>query len=252
MKNKVLKIKVWLKIIFRLLLNPQKLFLSMDDFKFLSDEEVILFLKDNRVGLVRFGSGENGYLAGYPRPHQKHEKGLEKKIKDILLNYKKDLNENNYIVTVPLDIILGDKLEKRNYQQKVWRGAPKFAILPFLKKGHLYGSPFCFRLSNVICNDKEKYISLIKSLFEGRNIIYVGPEEKFASMFTPVKFIKIPPKDLFENFNELKKQIKEEAKKYEDPLVLITAGVAATAMSAELNDEEVLTYDVGSLLRWDK
>ncbi|GEM_PF-3606794 len=252
MRKRILKLKVWLRIIFNLLLKPWKLFISINDFNFLSDEQTISFLKENKVGIVRYGSGENGYLSGYPRPHQKHDKSLEKKIRNILLGYKNNLNKNKYIIAIPLDVILGDALEKRNCQRKVWRGASKFAIFPFLKNNHTYGSPFCFRLGNVICNDKKKYISLIGELFDDKDIIYVGPEENFESMFTPVKFIKIPAKDVFDNFDELKKEIKKEIEKYKKPLVIITAGVAATAMSAELNDEGILTYDAGSLLRWNK
>ncbi len=252
MKSKMKKIKVWFRTALGLIKRPQSLFYRLDDFVFMSDEEVLLYLKNNKKGIVRYGSGENGYLVGYPRPHQKHDKRLEKKTKDILKNWKKDLNENNYLLTLPLDSVLGVNWEERNLQGKVWRGVMSYSLLPFLKKNHVYGSPFCFRLKDAIYKNKERYVSLIKDLFKDKDIIYVGPEKEFEVMFEPVEFIKIPPKDVFDRYEELKNEIKEKAKKYNDPLVVITAGVAATALSAELNDEGILTYDAGSIFRWYK
>lgn len=243
---------MWLRTALGLILKPRSLFIRLDNFDFMSDREVLLYLKENRKGLVRYGSGENGYLVGYPRPHQKYDKRLERKIRNILKDWKKDLNENNYLLTLPLNTVLGVNWEERNINSRVWRGVTTYALLPLLKKGHVYGSPFCFRLKEAIYEDREDYISLIKDLFNGKDVIYVGPDKNFKGMFTPVEFIQIPPKNVFEQYDELKKNIKEKAKKYSDPLVVMTAGVAATAMSAELNDEGVLTYDVGSLLRWYK
>ncbi len=252
MKGKIRKIKVWLRTALGLILKPRSLFIRLDNFDFMSDREVLLYLKENRKGLVRYGSGENGYLVGYPRPHQKYDKRLERKIRNILKDWKKDLNENNYLLTLPLDTVLGVNWEERNLNSRVWRGVTTYALLPLLKKGHVYGSPFCFRLKEAIYEDREDYISLIKDLFKDKDVIYVGPENETEELFTPVEFIQIPPKDVFTQYDELKEEIKEKAHKYNDPLVVVTAGVAATALSAELNDEGVLTYDAGSLLRWHK
>lgn len=239
-----------LKTILHIVASPFSMLLSMRDFEFLSDEETLKYLYKSGKGLVRYGSGENGYLSGYSRPHQKYDKGLERKLRNIMKQYKKNLSANSYVIAFPLDVTYEECYRDRKLNPGVWKGVPRYAPLPLLKKSCTYASPFCFRLENAIFKNKKNYIMSIKKLFEGKDIIYVGPENETSDYFNPKSFLRIPEKDVYDEYDFLKNRVMEEVEKYNNPLVLITAGITATAMSAELNDEGILTYDVGSILRW--
>ncbi len=227
----------------RLALKPQALRYKIEDFRFLSDEDTIRFLKENKIGIVRFGDGELNFIAGYPAIHQTQNAELRQKLKKILSSYK---NPKNYLVGLPLDIILTGNFKERNTSYENWR-APKYAALPFLHKGATY-APYCsFRIEDVLCKNKEQYIERVLRLFENRNIIYVGGADNYSEFISPVKTIKVPTSDAFIKYNEVMEAVKNETKNFNNLLVLISAGVTGTALSAELNNEGILTYDIGSL-----
>ncbi|MEX1026545.1 MAG: GT-D fold domain-containing glycosyltransferase [Candidatus Paceibacterota bacterium] len=244
MNKKLTKLAAWSRIASRLALKPGKLNASLADFQFLSDRETIQYLKDTGKGIVRYGDGELNFTAGYPAIHQTQDRTLRTKLTRILKEYD---GTQNYLLALPLDLLLIGNFAERNSTPENWR-APKYAALPFLKKNVIYGSPFCFRLNDVIDSDREEYTKFVHTLFARREIIFVGSREEDASgTISPVQFISIPERDAFSVYDETIERIQHAAQNLTNPLVLIAGGVTATVLAAKLNDRGIPTYDIGSL-----
>ena len=89
--------------------------------------------------------------------------------------------------------------------------APRLAQLPFLRKNVTYGNPFCFRLKDI----EEDEVALVGEemdlLFEGNNLIYVGPEhgknKKFNDFFEPEEYISIPEKNAFFEYDSIRNKV---------------------------------------------
>ncbi|MEX0924385.1 MAG: GT-D fold domain-containing glycosyltransferase [Candidatus Paceibacterota bacterium] len=243
MNKKIRKLKVWSRIAARLACNPFKLNASLEDFRFLSDRETIEYIKNSNVGIVRYGDGELNYTVGYPAVHQTQNATLKRKLTNVLAGYA---GPKTYLLAVPLDLLLTKNYAERNSTPENWR-APKYAALPLLKKGAVYGSPFCFRLQDVIDDNPEEYKELVLSLFKERDVIYVGSGQDVAKHISPATSIPIPSHNTYKYYHTLLKKITNEANQFKNPLIAISGGVTATILAAELNEKGILAYDTGSL-----
>jgi hypothetical protein len=206
-------------------------------------------LQDHDVGISRYGDGELAYLFGGGTTHEKNYTELSRKIRENLENYGKDVIENTCLIALPISLTLGQQFKKRNASRDYWQSYKKYSMMPFLKKDAVYGSPFCFRIDTIDHCDRRGHLVAIKSLFEDKNVIYVS-DNRDLSRVTIDEHIEIPSEDAYKHYDAIVHEIKEVAKKYDNELVLVTAGVTATAISFELNERGILTYDIGKLYRW--
>jgi hypothetical protein len=233
------KVIVWLNIFKNLGIN----LLRLNNFaqaRFLTDRETLIWLKEKNIGITRFGDGELSYLSGYSFQHQKQEPVLRKKLKKILTTY----NHNSpFLLALPYDICFNEH-QKRNLPKTVWNSA-KFSLLPYIKREHVYGSAFCFRISIVLDEEKNEYAKILLQLFRDKEIMYVGSGEPFPGLISPRYFIKTQPTNAFDEYYQLIEIINKRAKEFENPCVLLSCGITATALSAELNSMGILSYDVG-------
>lgn len=220
-------------------------------YKQLSDEESVDFLLNNKeVGIVRFGNSELSYVAGCEKDNQVQNVQLRKKLVDILENHP---SKTSYEVGLPLDATILSGTSKRKVRRSIWDRAPRVVVQIYAKRDYEYLSAFLFRLLNVASDDKNKYVEKLKTLFEGRDIIYVGPNTgRNADIWNgirPKEIVSIPEANAFDIFDEIKNIVTEKAQNYEKPLVLVVAGITATALSAELNENGITTYDLGQITR---
>ena len=237
----LIKYKVWLTIIKNLTLNVRNL-RNYKKGHFLSDRQTLLFLRENRVGISRFGDGELGFLSGYSFSHQKQNLGLRKKILQIL---KTDDHNSHLLVGLPYDILF-DRYQERNTVKIGWNAA-KYSLVPHIIKKETYGSAFCFRIDNVIDENKKDYVELLSSLFEGKDIIYAGGIEPIQNLIVIKYYIKTPSINAFDNYSEILNSIREKTVQLKNPLVLLSCGITATALAFDLNYMGILSYDVGFL-----
>lgn len=238
------KLLVWSHIAAHLAKNPLKLRASFDDFQFLSDRETLKFLMENEVGIIRYGDGELNFTVGYPAIHQKQNRVLRKKLRNILKDYNKP---EKFILTLPLDLLLKGNFEERNSPKENWH-APKYAALPLLKKNAFYGSALCFRLKKSLDDDTKERAKEFLEFLKKKDIIYVGGGESYKAFVSPVSVIKIPDRDAFSDYKAIMGKIEKAYRSVSagDVLVIISGGVTATALSADLNNKDILTYDIGS------
>ena len=219
---------------------------------YISDRETILLLKKNpKIGIVRYGNSELGLIVGNSPRTQKYNKELKKKLVNICQKYNSDLSKK-FLLAMPIDSLIIKGIN-RNLPKWYPGIAAKYAMKFLIKKNEIYGSPFCFRVTEVIDKDIKDYIELIKSLFFNRQIIYVGPMEgknaEIPSFIEPLVILKIPKENAFEKFDDIINKIKNVCQNYKDPLVVIVGGITATALSYELNMLNITCYDFGQYLR---
>ena len=220
----------------------------------LSDRQTLTYLKKNpNVGIIRYGNSELGLIVGNSPKTQKYNK----KLRDKLINNCRNYNPKTikkYLLALPLESLMVDYDNTKRNLPKWYPGiASKWAMRFLVKKNHVYGSPFCFRTVNVDDNNMKHYLSLLKSLFIGRKIIYVGPmqgkNKEIPHFMSPSEILKIPKKNAFEKFDEIVTQIKILCSKYRNPLVVIVGGTTASVISYELNMSNITCYDFGQYQR---
>jgi hypothetical protein len=230
---------VWLTILKNLGINLHRLN-NYSHTQFLNDRETLLWLKEKKTGITRFGDGELSYLSGYSFSHQKQEPVLRKKLKKILTTYN---HKSPFLLALPYDICFNEH-QKRNLPKNVWNSA-KYSLLPYIKRKHVYGSAFCFRILTVLDEDKYEYSKILLQLFRDKEILYVGSGEPFAGLISSRCFIKTQPTNAFDEYNFLLDKIKKNFKELKNPCVILSCGITATALSADLNNMGILSYDVG-------
>ena len=230
---------VWLTIIKNLALHCSRI-PNYKSCQFLTDRQTLLFLKEEKKGIARFGDGELSYLTGYSFPHQKQEAVLRKKLIEILETYHES---SPLLVGLPYDILFNHH-EKRNLPKTVWNSA-KYSMFPYIRQKMTYGSAFCFRMMAVLDDDKEEYSKILLSLFEDKDIIFIGSGAPYPGLIQIKAFIQTPPVNAFDEYSQLIANIQDKVKTFKNPCVLLSCGITATALSAELNAMGILAYDVG-------
>lgn len=240
------KIRRALIILVNVLKRPWVLAFSLEDFRFLSDRETLLYLKEKGVGIVRFGDADLRHLAGGSMWNQKYSVELRRRLAEVLSGYTKDAT---FLVALPLDLFFGGEkaYRRRGASPKRWR-ALNYAALPFLKRNHVYGSPFCFKNINMTDADKQEHIAMIRNLFENRDVIYMGNTkhaEDILDIVAPRESIAVPFANAFDSYEDLLKKAVQAAEKFANPVVLLTASSTATILSADLNKRGILAYDIG-------
>lgn len=219
----------------------------------LSDRETLLFLKKNpKVGIIRNGNSELGLMVGNSPKTQEYNKAL----RDRLVNNCKNYNSTtikNYLLALPLDSLFSSYKKKRGIPDWYPGGAASLAMRFLVKQNQLYASPYCFRIIEVLDENMDDYLKLLESLFNGRDVIYIGPLQgknpDIPAFLKPKEIIKIPEKNAFEKFDEILKEITNRSKNYKNPLVVIVGGTTASALSYELNMSNITCYDFGQFNR---
>jgi hypothetical protein len=220
---------------------------------YLSDRETVLLLKRNsKIGIVRYGNSELGLIVGNSIKHQRYSKKLKNKLVYICRSYN-SISKERFLLGLPLDACAIDSTNTRKLDKKNWGKAVRYSINCLVKKDTTYASPFCFRIVNVVDDNLESYISIVKSLFTHREVIYIGPLEgknpSIPDFINPVKVLKIPEKNAFIEFDAILLKIKNLCLNYNNPLVVVVGGITATVLSYELNMSNITCYDFGQFAR---
>jgi hypothetical protein len=219
----------------------------------LSDRETILLLKRfPKLGIVRYGNSELGLMVGNSIKHQVYSKKLKNKLVYICRSYN-SISKNRFLLGLPLDACTINSTNTRNLNKRSWGKAVRFSLNFLVKKNITYVSPFCFRVSDVVDDNLENYISIVEDLFIDREVIYVGPLQgknpNIPGFINAVDVLKIPEKNAFTEFDAILSQIKDLCLNYDNPLVVVVGGITATVLSYELNMSNITCYDFGQFAR---
>ncbi len=214
---------------------------------FLSPDETIETILQNRISLIRYGDGEMNYIEGENVHYQKKDNQLQIYLKKIVDEYIERGTNTGYLVAMPENFLAckGKSLLKNKSYFISW----SYARNVFNNKYDVpveYGDAFLFALENT-----KKFQRIWKEVSVD-NIVLVHNDECYLEQLKnecekDCFFIKIPQRDAFSDFNEILTQILSlvGTLKKENTMVLISAGPCAKALIYELSKVEVWAIDTG-------
>ena len=174
--------------------------------KILSANETVKKVLKDRKSLIRLGDGEFAFLQGHGIFYQKYDKRIKEEFLKIIDEYN---NESNYILCVPKFYFecYGTKIMKKISLTLAW-AKPREYFNKNFNLNHIYGDAFLFAKGN-----KEIYDNIFKKS-NIEKVIFIHNDNKYAEIFAKeyskiVKFIKVPPKDAFDNLEEVYNKVLE-------------------------------------------
>lgn len=254
-------IPVWSRHL-RLFLEPGRFWLRMEDFDFLDDSATLAYLTRNGYGLCRLGNSELTFVAGRDVRHQRQDARLRKILIEILRDYNElGPHRMGMLLSLPLDMTIGEDYFNRaglsmkagSYRKDIWQKSPLWVIRRLVRKGSTYGSASCFRFGDCVPSEGlQTHISGFLQLMRSKPTLYVGPlvDHDTVKRFLPnAKLLEIPPRNAFDFFDEIVKEIQWTIQGGPDRHVLITAGMTGTALSYTLAKMGITALDVGQSFR---
>ncbi|EPZ0458237.1 GT-D fold domain-containing glycosyltransferase [Bacillus cereus] len=239
------RIKAWLRVI----VDFSSSVICVKNSTLLNTDETVNYVKNSNKSIIRFGDGEFNILMGRGISYQSFNPELQKDLFEIIDNYPLGY-KNNYLLCMPTPFFKcnGLKLLKKREYVASWATSRR-AFKEKYDNGSTYGDAFVFANGN-----KEYY----KLLWEAKKIvIFVHNDEKYAKAFNreyqkTTIFVKIPPKDAYEQKELILSNILKEGKNYkkEEILILISAGPCGKVLVKKLSDLDLIAYDTGHC--WDE
>lgn len=229
------KILIWGYCNFKLLLSPFK-----KKIKILEDQELINYIKNNNLSIIRFGDGEFRIIETKKGIHyQDFNQELCKEMEGLYYNYTQ---KSKYILCIPYffkENILWFK--KISYGYTACFAKCRLFFRKNYNRDLIFGDAFLFRKEN-----KNVYEQLWNN---EEHIILIHNDIKWAKIIEgeyniKVDFIGIPNKNSYDVINDIENKIKE---KYKDKKtkILISAGPMAKALCYRLSNQGFIVYDTG-------
>lgn len=255
------KIKLW---IWRIVYAPIYMFrywkcrTKRRQFLILNSRDTVNYIKKYRCSVSRYGDGELAmiyhYLGKgkasdfYIQAFQQYEERLAKRLYEILVTESEDVNHK---IAIPYGIVSVDDyigLEKIFWQRFVVLDIDRFSQLFRNKVPYLNSCFTRFYMGHRQC-DVEKYITLMKEIWEKQNICIVeGTNSRLGvgnDLFENAKSISrilCPPTNAFSIYDDIFASIKQYTK---FDLYLIALGHTATVLTFDLAKIGLWAVDIG-------
>ena len=229
------KVVVWIYCNMKLLISPFKKSINT-----LSDDEMIDYVKNNCLSIIRYGDGEFRIIETKKGIHyQDFNEKLFSEMEDLFYNYS---NNSKYLLSIPCFF-------KENmfwFKKMPYSFTSCFAKCRlFFRKRYnanlIYGDAFLFKKGN-----KKVYEKLWK---DEKKIILIHNDIKWAKGFEQeykidVEFVKVPSKNSYDVIDEIENKI-EGINKDKRIKILISAGPMAKALCYRLSNKGFIIYDTG-------
>lgn len=221
--------------------------------KIMSCEETVKYILKTGCSVSRFGDGELKLISGKNICFQVSTQEIRDRLNQVIGSDKENL-----LVCIPSvfsDNQLSDQIDSA---KKFWKHHLSYCRkywYQYLIKNKTYGNAFISRCYiNVKNKDKEKiseYFTLIKKLWDNKNIIVVEGEKSRLGMgndlFDNAKSVKriLGPSDQgYSKYNELLEEIKKQDK---NSLIFLALGPTATILPYDLCDLGYQAIDIGNI-----
>ncbi len=215
-------------------------------------EETIKHILETNCCVTRFGDGEIKLLKGQNIYFQKADPGIQQAYKKILSEKKENL-----LVCIPSVFSSSQREIYSQSHKKYWiRHLSYFRKYWYrdLNFDRVYGNAF---ISRHYMNLKDKkngiaeYFSLVKKLWENKDIIIVEGEKSRLGMgndlFDNAKSIRrilCPSAQCFSKYDEILEEVKRYGK---EPLYILALGPSATILAYDLCVDGYTAIDMGNI-----
>lgn len=216
---------------------------------FISDEETVRLIVEDRKSLCRFGDGEIRWMLGYRLDSfQEYSDRLSEGLKRAFLSNNTDL-----LVGIPRGIV---DSRKCNFGSKLhWRAIRLNFVEAFEKLGmenRKYANASITR-PYIDYNDRkysEQCFKNLKKIWDKKDVVFVeGRKTKLGmgnDLFSNAKSISrilCPTVNAFEKIDDIKSSIRKNCS--ENNIILLALGPTATVLAAEMCDEGFQMIDIG-------
>lgn len=216
---------------------------------FISDEETVRLIVEERKSLCRFGDGEIRWMLGYRLDSfQEYSDRLSEGLERAFLSNNTDL-----LVGIPLGIV---DSRKCNFGSKLhWRAIRLNFAEAFEKLGmenRRYANASITR-PYIDYNDRkysEQCFKNLKKIWDKKDVVFVeGRKTKLGmgnDLFSNAKSISrilCPTVNAFEKIDDIKSSIRKNCS--ENNIILLALGPTATVLAAEMCDEGFQMIDIG-------
>lgn len=224
----------------------------------LTPEESICKIRDRHLSLSRFGDGEFRLIMSFLNNSsddigfQQFNADLGKRLLDVLNSSCPELE-----IGLPSPMFGSPVAKLKEYPQKFWRDmniAYLNMVCDNIDSKRIYADSFLTRFYSDYepPRDCADYVKILKSLWDGRNILIVEGEKSRLGVGNDLfdntlsrKRILCPPKNAFSKIKEIENYTVECAEK--DTLVLIALGPTATVLAHDLCLRGVQSIDIGHI-----
>lgn len=218
----------------------------------MSCEETVKYILRTNCSVSRFGDAELKLVSGKDVCYQVATDEVVKRLRQVLGSDKKDL-----LVCLP-SIFTDDELSVFiDSTQEFWKHhlsyCRKFWYQDLIEN-KIYGNAFISRCYIDLKDKSEnvgKYFTLIKKLWDNRDVVIVEGEKSRLGMkndlFDNAKSVRriLGPSDQgFTKYNELLEEIKKQDK---NSLILLALGPTATILPYDLCDLGYQAIDIGNI-----
>lgn len=203
----------------------------------------VQMILNRKASLCRFGDAEIEVIYGRDHFAQRYSKRLANLLLESLRN-----QNGNFLVGVPnWDGLEFSSLEKQLHWRRLRIVADRYMDV---RKEYL--SSFVSRLFGVRDVDWKKVCKVWEQIWSGRRVMLVTSNPRLADSLllqsaASISLRLIDQVDAFSQYDVIKDEMIKWAEKDSD-IVLVAAGVMATALAYELSQNNIQCLDIGSLL----
>lgn len=203
----------------------------------MSIDECIAEIKNKGKSVARYGDGEFRLCFGRGIYFQKHHPLLQKRLREILLS-----ESEKCLVGIP-----ELKLQTTPFWKRYWYENLE-DIETLLSKNYRYGHQGISRESTAaqVMQLAEVWSNRTAVIVIGKNSRFVLDDRLFGGVRQTV-FIYGPAEHAFEQYDIILASVLAEAKKYEDCIVIIALGPAATVLAYDLAERGIQALDIGHI-----
>lgn len=222
-----------------------------ENHKLLDSRQSLRILLEEKKSLIRIGEGDiylalNSILIRKTELYESKNPILQRMIIDIMTDYNEEspyfLALNNVFLKMTNYELLRSGLYSLYYTQRYYY--KKYLS----KKNVIYLDSLMFRPESSLQNHE------IETIWQNSRLVVVHNDIETFYLINnrntnPKNFIKIEPKEIFNSYNSILKQILA-VEFIDKSICLIAAGPTAKILVQELSKRKIRSYDVGSYFDW--
>lgn len=226
----------------------KKLINFMRSVKIMDSEQTVAYIVEKGLSVSRFGDGEFAIMAGSSNGFQCKNPHLAQRLEEVFTNHIP-----GHLVCIPKTLkgwsacIFNSRLSAAGYLILY----AKKVVIPHIDYHYLYGDSLFTRFY-IVNKDKsccEGYVSLLKKLWEGQDLLFVEGESTRLGIgndlfdnANSIERILCPNENAYDKYDEIFRLTLNHS---DGKLVILALGMTATVLAYDLCKNGVRALDLG-------